>query len=76
MTRQNQNTRRASGTLTPLVLPPCGAMLHIGRKCGLPARYEVGEIGDNPTPVCSLHQARASTRGWPTRVRQNAGGEH
>ena len=51
----------------PHGVPQCGATTRKGTICGQPARYEVGEPGDDPMPVCSEHQTRAATMGWPNR---------
>jgi hypothetical protein len=58
-----------------LVLPQCEAIKKRGGKCGIPARYEICERDDDPTPVCSLHQTVAATHGWKTRRRQNEKGQ-
>jgi hypothetical protein len=59
----------------PHGVPQCGATTRKGTICGQPARYEVGEPGDDPMPVCSEHQTRAATMGWPNRRIAAAGQE-
>ncbi len=59
----------------PHGVPLCGATTREGTICGQPARYEVGEPGDDPMPVCSEHQTRAATMGWPNRRIADTGQE-
>jgi len=54
-----------------IVLPLCDWPTRDGKRCGMPAKYELGWPDEPPCPICSLHQSRASTLGWPTRKRQN-----
>ncbi len=44
----------------------CGWQKKDKNKCGMPAKYELGYHDEDKIPICSLHQSRASTLGWPT----------
>lgn len=55
---------------TAEVLPVCEWEERGGKKCGMPAKYELGEPDEPPCLICSLHFSRASTLGWPVRKRQ------
>src|ERR1035441_1375694 len=62
---QSSLAQAAQWLKRPVSDETCGWEMRFGKKCGAPARYLLGHPDEDKVPICSLHQSRASTLGWP-----------